>query len=88
MPCFPFGVPGDMLDELRSSRRFFAPLKRPDAPPLLVPCPPFGLPDSDYVEHQRPLAHGAGYQTAGRRDVAGLPPSRLPLAGVRSTSPG
>jgi crotonobetainyl-CoA:carnitine CoA-transferase CaiB-like acyl-CoA transferase len=85
VPCFPFGVAGDMLTEPQlHHRRFFAPLGPADAPPLLVPRPPFGLPPSDYVVPV-PAAAGDDWRPRPRRPAV---PARdltasLPLAGIR-----
>jgi crotonobetainyl-CoA:carnitine CoA-transferase CaiB-like acyl-CoA transferase len=98
VPCFPFGSPGDMLNEPQlRHRRFLAPLDRPDAAPVLVPRPPFGLPASDYAEPAPARIEPAGRDVAWRRreDPARTgdshpanpasrdPRSALPLSGIR-----
>jgi crotonobetainyl-CoA:carnitine CoA-transferase CaiB-like acyl-CoA transferase len=85
VPCFPFGRPSDMLEEPQLlHRRFFAPLQG-DGRSLMVPRPPFGLPQSDYVAAPELPAAAGGWRapvTAAKRN--GAKESRdLPLAGVR-----
>ncbi len=83
VPCFPFGAPGDMLDEAQLlHRRFFAMLDRPGGSPVLIPRPPFGLPLSDYAEPARPARTGDGWLKRATRDEQrgtsyepGLPPA-------------
>ena len=89
VPCFPFGNPGDMFGLAQlEHRRFFAPIERSGAEPLLIPRPPFGLAQSDYappVDPPGPAAKTAAWLP--RDEQASSPPpgddARLPLEGLR-----
>lgn len=87
VPCFPFGSPAAMLREPQlGHRRFFAALEAGDRAAVVVPRPPFGLPQSDYAE--RTLAPSAGGEWLPRPHMPGQAPhaeaaERLPLSGIR-----
>src|SRR5262249_12464663 len=84
VPCFPFGTPGEMLDEAQLlHRRFFTPLERANVDPVLIPRPPFGLPPSDYVEAAPPPPGDDWLPRAQRRVAHAGRAIRLPLDGVR-----
>jgi crotonobetainyl-CoA:carnitine CoA-transferase CaiB-like acyl-CoA transferase len=95
VPCFPFGTAADMLASPQLEHRgFFRSVQRPDARPLIVPGPPYGLPPEDYgslVEADGAAASG-GARTDWRPDAGAQPRDRaaaggrerrLPLEGIR-----
>ena len=86
VPCFPFGEPRDMLtDPQLQHRRFFVPLQRAEAAPVMVPRPPFGLPASDYADPAPSRAATLAWSPRTpppQGDGAGAAP-HLPLAGLR-----
>ncbi|MDA0365438.1 MAG: CoA transferase, partial [Chloroflexi bacterium] len=97
VPCFPFGVPGDMLElEQLRARDFFVARDLGGPRPPLTPRPPFGLPTADDAERASTgePAHdwlSRSAEAAGGGDAPSSlsplsPPSpvgALPLAGIR-----
>jgi crotonobetainyl-CoA:carnitine CoA-transferase CaiB-like acyl-CoA transferase len=87
VPCFPFGAPGDMLDEPQlRHRKFFTPIARADGNPVLIPRPPFGLPRTDYAGAAEPPFLGDDWLSRDGRRGSSLRPVAhrpLPLAGIR-----
>lgn len=94
VPCFPFGVPGDMLElEQLRARDFFVARDLGGPRPLLTPRPPFGLPTADDAERATTAepAHDwlpRSVAAVGGGDAPSSPSSpspvrALPLAGIR-----
>jgi crotonobetainyl-CoA:carnitine CoA-transferase CaiB-like acyl-CoA transferase len=87
VPCFPFGSPGDMLDDAQLvHRQFFARLDGSGADSVLIPRPPFGLPLSDYAEPARPAQPGGGWLPRSDGEGSSMVSKRsirLPLDGIR-----
>lgn len=82
VPCFPFGSPGSMLDEVQLQHRgFFVPYPGKPAAPIRLPMPPFGGQMPGIAPAPPRAADGWLPRTEPRRPtVAG--DARLPLAGI------
>lgn len=86
IPAFPFDTPQDRLvDPHLEHRGFFAPLEHVGADPIVVPLPPFGLPQSDFALPAPPTMERANWHP---RPATSAPSDRpgtgtLPLDGVR-----
>ncbi|MEX2229740.1 MAG: CoA transferase, partial [Dehalococcoidia bacterium] len=86
VPCFPFGLPADMLALAQLRHRDFFVARDLGGPrPLLTTRPPFGLPAGDYADSPEAGIGDAGWlpRTAAGTDATLQPAGALPLAGVR-----